>query len=129
MQLQSEIGIRSMVGFYSFLFGLALLAFGGCSPQNLAAAKGEQGIPVHRILTMFLFSESAAPLKFSGRKIAFSAFAAHLCEMCKTSLGESKTIFCPTTTSLPSNSCKQRKRLAGLARLLTLVPASGIDDF
>jgi len=30
----------------------ALLAFGGCSPQNLAAAKGEQGIPVHRILTL-----------------------------------------------------------------------------
>jgi len=38
-------------GFDCFLFGLALLAFGGCSPQNLAAAKGEQDIPVHRILT------------------------------------------------------------------------------
>ena len=34
-----------------FLLGLALLAFGGCSPQNLAAAKGEQDIPVHRIIT------------------------------------------------------------------------------
>jgi len=29
-------------GLDCFLFGLALLAFGGCSPQNLAAAKGEQ---------------------------------------------------------------------------------------
>ena len=38
-------------GFDCFLFGLVLLAFGGCSPQNLAAAKGEQAIPVHRILT------------------------------------------------------------------------------
>jgi len=36
------------------------------------------------------FSAASAPLGFSGRKIAFfPAFAAHLCGMCKISLGES----------------------------------------
>jgi len=40
-------------GFYSFLFGLVLLASGGCSPQNLAAAKGEQ---VEKYITLFPFS-------------------------------------------------------------------------
>jgi len=37
--------------FTAFFWSPVLLAFGGCSPQNLAAAKGEQDIPVHQILT------------------------------------------------------------------------------
>jgi len=76
----------------------------------LAAAKGEQDIPVHRILTMFLLSAPAALLKFSGRKIAFFPLLPRIYAECERQAW-GKTIFCPTTISLPSNSCKQRKRL------------------
>jgi len=47
--------------FDCFLFGLVLLAFGGCSPQNLAAAKGEQ---VGKHMTLFPFSVFSV-VKFS----------------------------------------------------------------
>jgi len=56
-----------------FLFGLCPARLWRLLTLTLAAAKGEQGIPVHRILTMFLLSAPAALLK-SGRKIAFFRF-------------------------------------------------------
>jgi len=38
----------------------ALLAFGGCSPQNLTAAKGEPDMPVHRMLAVFPHDKNAS---------------------------------------------------------------------
>jgi len=66
---------RISVEFYSFLFGLALLAFGGCSPQNLAAAKGKRGRLLFAAclsLDKALFSAPAVTLRLFSRKIAFS---------------------------------------------------------
>jgi len=60
----------------------------------------------------------------------FSAFATHLCGSARQAWG--KAIFCPTTTSLPSNSCKQRKRLRFLkSGLTTDAPADMVcqNDF
>jgi len=44
--------VRGWRGVLQLSFGLVLLAVGGCSPQNLAAANGKQDIPVHRMLTV-----------------------------------------------------------------------------
>jgi len=61
-------------GFDCFLFGLCPARLWRLLTLTLAAAKGEQDIPVHRILTMFLLSAPAALLRFSGQKIAFFRF-------------------------------------------------------
>jgi len=76
-------------GFDCFLFGLCPARLWRLLSLTLAAAKGEQDIPVHRILTMFLFSAPAALFKiFWSKNHLLSAFAAHLCGMW-ISLGES----------------------------------------
>ena len=50
-------------GVLQLFFGLVLLVFGGCSPQNLAALKGEQAIPVQRILTSKLLARELGGLR------------------------------------------------------------------